>query len=115
MEKFTNLPVIRQVFQFSLEAFDFCEDLKSNRKKIFADKIINSVLVTALQIQVAFETDKKSVHSAALKKAEREVKNAIYWVKLYEKASTYYAKEELIALGEEIHEFCLAEIKKLQY
>ncbi len=115
MEKFNNLPIIRKVFLFSLEAFDFCEDLKNNRKKIFADKIINSVLVTALQIQIAFETDKKSVYNLAMKKAEREVKNAIYWVKLYEKASTYNAKDELITLGTEIHEFCEEHIKKSLY
>lgn len=114
MEKFANLPVIKKVFSFSLDMFDFCETLKSSRKKIFADKIINSTLVAALSIQSAFETEKKSVYVPAIKRAEKEFKNAIYWVKLYEKAAENTAKDELIHNAEELIEFCELELKKYE-
>lgn len=112
MEKFSNLPLIRQVFSFNVEMFKYCDDLIINRKKIFADKIINSSISGTLNIQIAFETDKKSVLVPALRKAEREFKNAVYWITLYEKASTYAAKAEFIEMGEEIHHCCKEELKK---
>lgn len=106
MEKLTKVQILKKVFSFNLYMFDFCDDLIANRKKIFADKIVHSSLVGTLNLQLAFDTDRESIRIPALKKATREFRNAIYWIKLYEKASTYKTKEEFIKMGEEVYEFC---------
>ncbi len=106
--------MLKEVFGFTIDVLDYCEDLILIRKKVFADKIIRATLSATLCIQVAIDNQEKSKCLPAFKKAERDLGNTIHWLELCKKAPSYSEKQRnnLISTGTRIKKFCSERIKE---
>lgn len=114
MMKFDNLDLIKTLYIFIIDIYRYCNDLKKNKKKVFADKILNSSLITSYSIQYALYCDNKKDYLTAYKKALKELKKVLHRMELCDSISTFKAKEKLYKSGKEILEFCETEITKAQ-
>ncbi len=109
-----NLIVLKDFFSFTIDVLDYCDDLIQIRKKVFADKITKATLSATLCFQVAIDSDAKTKCLPALKKAERELGNAIHWLKLCKKAPSYseMKRTDLVNTGIKIKDYCTRKMQE---
>jgi four helix bundle protein len=96
MRNYSDNPIVKMTFQYSLEIMEFSEGLRDERHFSFADQILRSGCSIGANVKEAQGAESKADFIHKMKIALKQAEESEYWLELCDFAKSYSKPGKLL-------------------
>jgi four helix bundle protein len=97
MRNYTDNPIVKMTFQFSLDVLGFVEILREQKRFVFADQILRSGCSIGANVKEAQGAESKADFIHKMKIAIKEAEETEYWLELCDFAKSHPKPGKLLS------------------